>query len=176
MSQSYQRNANSGAEPNQPVQVPQKQAEGGIHETAQERPDISGDTGRSEKVDIDNRDEGEGEENISPPPDTEYPEQKHAGKVGYGPNYAETRGKVTLSEKMEGLKAEMKGKMTHNEKLMQKGHDKRTGQAKHREVEEGNNPGAFANAKEDDTEDKNPDSSEAGGRSEKETPQEDAEK
>ncbi|KAF8905086.1 hypothetical protein CPB84DRAFT_1960637 [Gymnopilus junonius] len=45
------------------------------------------------------------------PPLESYPEQKHAGKVGYGPNY---HSGATLEDKIEGLKDELKGKITHN--------------------------------------------------------------
>jgi len=50
MSQSYQPTVTNGAEPNQPLQIPQKHAEGGISETPQQRPDVAGDTGKSDPL------------------------------------------------------------------------------------------------------------------------------
>ncbi|QRW20729.1 hypothetical protein RhiXN_05718 [Rhizoctonia solani] len=40
-----------------------------------------------------------------------YPPQKHAGKVGYGPHYAEVHGKETgLGAKLTGMKEQLKGR------------------------------------------------------------------
>ena len=59
--------------------APATAAEHGVSEVAQQRPDIAGD---SEK------DHNKGA------PEGGYPEQLHAGKVGYGPHYAEMHGRV----------------------------------------------------------------------------------
>ncbi|KAG8936060.1 hypothetical protein FRC00_009807, partial [Tulasnella sp. 408] len=57
----------------------------------------------------------------------------------------------TMGEKIDGLKEEMKGKLKHDQHLIQEGHDKRTGELKRHQIEEDNNPKAFANAKPDDS-------------------------
>ncbi|SCV69977.1 BQ2448_1371 [Microbotryum intermedium] len=58
------------------------------------------------------------------PEHTEYPEQKHAGKVGLGPNY---KVHPTTSDKIEGQKDILIGKITGNEEKVQEGVDKKTG-------------------------------------------------
>ncbi|KAK0475888.1 hypothetical protein IW261DRAFT_1493481 [Armillaria novae-zelandiae] len=60
----------------------------------------------------------------------EYPEQKHAGKVGYGPQY---HSGPTFSDKVSGLKEVVKGKITGNQGLVQHGHDRKTGELKRKE-------------------------------------------
>ncbi|KAJ7472326.1 hypothetical protein B0H11DRAFT_1729718 [Mycena galericulata] len=65
--------------------------------------------------------------------DSQYPEQKHAGAVGYGPNYNQKAG---FLDKVTGLKEEFKGKVTKNPDLAAKGHDRMTGELKHKELEE----------------------------------------
>ncbi|KAF9479820.1 hypothetical protein BDN70DRAFT_664111 [Pholiota conissans] len=65
------------------------------------------------------------------PPYTDYPVQQHAGKVGYGPNYNADAGIV---DKVEGLTEEIVGKVTHNPKLIHKGHELHTGELKRREL------------------------------------------
>ncbi|KAG8987981.1 hypothetical protein FRB90_003041 [Tulasnella sp. 427] len=140
MSASFQRGTETGAEPGHPIQAPtdKKVADQGISETAHSRPDIAGSDSAADK----------------PAAHEDYPEQKHAGKVGYGPNFAEARGKVTMGEKIDGLKEEVKGKIKKDEHMIQEGHDKRTGELKRRQMEEENNPKAFAGAKPDES--KNP--------------------
>jgi uncharacterized protein YjbJ (UPF0337 family) len=39
-------------------------------------------------------------------------------------------------EKITGLKEQVKGKVTHNPELVAKGHDRMTGELKHKELEE----------------------------------------
>ncbi|KDE06155.1 hypothetical protein MVLG_03570 [Microbotryum lychnidis-dioicae p1A1 Lamole] len=58
------------------------------------------------------------------PEHTEYPEQRHAGKVGLGPNY---KVHPTTSDKIEGQKDILVGKITRNEEKVQDGLDKKTG-------------------------------------------------
>ncbi|KAJ7319030.1 hypothetical protein DFH08DRAFT_891352 [Mycena albidolilacea] len=77
--------------------------------------------------------------------DSQYPEQKHAGAVGYGPNYNQGAGFV---EKITGLKETVKGKVTHNPELAAKGHDRMTGELKHKELEEDAKADPFANPEE----------------------------
>ncbi|KAF9465901.1 hypothetical protein BDZ94DRAFT_1296101 [Collybia nuda] len=64
--------------------------------------------------------------------DEGYPEQKHAGKVGYGPNYNQGAG---FTDKVVGLKEEVKGKLTKNHELVERGKDRRTGELKRKEKE-----------------------------------------
>jgi len=66
--------------------------------------------------------------------DDEYPEQKHAGRVGLGPEYGkknkETHG---ITAKIAGYKEEIKGTITRNSDLVQKGRDRRTGELAQKE-------------------------------------------
>ncbi|KAG8919567.1 hypothetical protein FRC02_001559 [Tulasnella sp. 418] len=101
-----------------------------VHDKAQSRPDIAGDS----------------EKDHQGAPDSDYPPQLHAGKVGYGPHYAETHGKVSMGEKLSGIELELKGKITHNPELVQKGRDKFTGEAKRREMDEDSGKKVFKNA------------------------------
>jgi hypothetical protein len=64
---------------------------------------------------------------------SDYPEQKHAGVVGYGPNYT---NRVGLGEKVEGIKEQIKGKLTKNPDLVEHGHLRQTGQLKEHEEED----------------------------------------
>lgn len=82
--------------------------------------------------------------------DNTYPPQRHAGAVGYGPEY----GKGTVrrpsintlcvsligcmkgtSDKLQGLKEEFKGKLLHKPELVQHGRELRTGELKRKENE-----------------------------------------
>ncbi|KAJ7750398.1 hypothetical protein DFH07DRAFT_922590 [Mycena maculata] len=86
------------------------------------------------------------QENVEKDPvDSTYPEQKHAGAVGYGPNFNQQAG---LADKIGGLKDEIKGRITNNPELVAKGHDRRTGELKHKEQEEDDAQDPFANADE----------------------------
>ncbi|KAJ6598445.1 hypothetical protein DFH09DRAFT_903476 [Mycena vulgaris] len=76
--------------------------------------------------------------------DSTYPEQKHAGKVGLGPNYNQGAG---FLDKVTGLKEEIKGKVTKNPELVTKGHDRFTGELKHKELEEDGDPFAIPEEK-----------------------------
>ncbi|KAJ7768273.1 hypothetical protein B0H16DRAFT_1519218 [Mycena metata] len=77
--------------------------------------------------------------------DSQYPEQKHAGAVGFGPNYHQTPG---FLDKVTGLKEEMKGKVTRNPDLAAKGHDRMTGELKKKELEADAAEDPFANPEE----------------------------
>ncbi|CAE6443390.1 unnamed protein product [Rhizoctonia solani] len=73
----------------------------------------------------------------------QYPPQLHAGKVGYGPHYAEVHGKESgLGAKLTGVKEQLKGAITRNHELEQKGKDRRTGEltAKERAEDDAKNP------------------------------------
>jgi len=80
-------------------------------------------------------------------PDTEYPEQKHAGKVGLGPEYGkksrETHG---INAKIKGYKEEFKGTVTRNSDLVQKGKERRTGDLAQKEEEKKENDNPFEKA------------------------------
>ncbi|PPQ88186.1 hypothetical protein CVT25_005151 [Psilocybe cyanescens] len=60
-----------------------------------------------------------------------YPVQRHAGKVGYGPNFSSGAG---LIDKVTGLATEIKGKATHNPALVHHGHEIFTGEAKRKKI------------------------------------------
>ncbi|KAH9481710.1 hypothetical protein JR316_0006237 [Psilocybe cubensis] len=83
----------------------------------------------------------------APGGDTTYPEQLHAGKVGYGPNF---RTSPSLGDKIQGLKEELKGKVTRNPDLVQHGKDVKSGEERRKDLlgEDEHNP--FDNVKEDD--------------------------
>ncbi|KXN82940.1 hypothetical protein AN958_02023 [Leucoagaricus sp. SymC.cos] len=60
-----------------------------------------------------------------------YPEQRHAGKVGYGPNY---HPEATMTDKIVGLSEEIHGKLAHKPDLIERGHDKKTGKTRRRNL------------------------------------------
>ncbi|TFK95031.1 hypothetical protein K466DRAFT_508545 [Polyporus arcularius HHB13444] len=78
-------------------------------------------------------------------PSDGYPEQKHAGAVGYGPEYGKG---ASTGDKIAGFKEEVKGKLFHKPELVQHGQEMRTGALKKNAMEDDkNNP--FQTAKED---------------------------
>ncbi|TRM59022.1 hypothetical protein BD626DRAFT_174441 [Schizophyllum amplum] len=68
----------------------------------------------------------------APPNNESYPEQKHAGTVGYGPAF---HIGPTTGDKMAGLKETAKGKLTGNHDLVRQGKERRTGELQKREQE-----------------------------------------
>ncbi|KAK0437836.1 hypothetical protein EV421DRAFT_1907038 [Armillaria borealis] len=72
----------------------------------------------------------------------EYPEQKHTGKVGYGPQY---HSGPTFTDKVSGLKEVVKGKITGNQDLVQEGHERQTGELKRKEKQQDMEEDPFAN-------------------------------
>ncbi|OJT07036.1 hypothetical protein TRAPUB_2067 [Trametes pubescens] len=76
-----------------------------------------------------------------------YPEQRHAGAVGYGPEYMKG---ATTGDKLAGIKEEVKGKLFRKPDLVEHGREMRTGELKKKQQEDDANP--FANAKEDPSE------------------------
>ncbi|KAJ3562945.1 hypothetical protein NP233_g9264 [Leucocoprinus birnbaumii] len=75
---------------------------------------------------------GSGSESTSSPSmDSSYPEQRHAGKIGYGPNF---RQSASMMDKLSGLTEEIHGKLAHNPELVKEGHEKRTGELKRRKA------------------------------------------
>ncbi|KAF4610047.1 hypothetical protein D9613_010664 [Agrocybe pediades] len=60
-----------------------------------------------------------------------YPEQRHAGKIGYGPNFNTGAG---LGDKLIGLAEEIRGKLTGNRDLVRHGHDVFSGESKRRKL------------------------------------------
>ncbi|KAJ3887976.1 hypothetical protein GG344DRAFT_68348 [Lentinula edodes] len=86
-----------------------------------------------------------------------YPEQHHAGAVGYGPNY---RQGPSLTDKLSGLKEELKGKVTKNPGLVEHGKEMKTGELKKKEQEEDmNNLDPFGTADDEEEKKKDDDSS-----------------
>ncbi|KAF8505225.1 hypothetical protein JB92DRAFT_2965732 [Gautieria morchelliformis] len=68
--------------------------------------------------------------------DARYPEQRHAGAVGYGPEYLShhhAKDGATLGDKITGVTEQVVGKITRKPKLVKKGHDKETGEQKKQE-------------------------------------------
>ncbi|KAG7440471.1 uncharacterized protein BT62DRAFT_584833 [Guyanagaster necrorhizus] len=64
-------------------------------------------------------------QNVGSEKHDEYPEQKHAGKVGYGPQY---HSGPTFTDKVTGLKEVVKGKITGNQGLVRQGQERQTGE------------------------------------------------
>ncbi|PPQ72205.1 hypothetical protein CVT24_002362 [Panaeolus cyanescens] len=60
-----------------------------------------------------------------------YPEQRHAGKVGYGPNY---NVHASFADVVTGVADELRGKMTHNPDLVHHGHELLSGEEKRKEL------------------------------------------
>ncbi|OCH89181.1 hypothetical protein OBBRIDRAFT_836030 [Obba rivulosa] len=70
--------------------------------------------------------------------DEAYPEQRHAGAIGYGPGYA--KGAPT-SDKIAGFKDVVKGKILRKPDVVQYGHELRTGEIKKkRQAQDDTNP------------------------------------
>ncbi|KAF9028901.1 hypothetical protein BDZ89DRAFT_951019 [Hymenopellis radicata] len=63
---------------------------------------------------------------------SEYPEQRHAGAIGYGPNY---HAGPTMTDKIVGMKEVVKGKVTKNPDLIQHGQERKTGVLQQKERE-----------------------------------------
>ncbi|EJF67162.1 hypothetical protein DICSQDRAFT_47591 [Dichomitus squalens LYAD-421 SS1] len=77
--------------------------------------------------------------------DSAYPPQRHAGAVGYGPEYGKGAG---TSDKLQGFQEEVKGKVLRKPDLVQHGHEMRTGQLKKKQLQDdfGGDGGPFAKA------------------------------
>jgi len=63
----------------------------------------------------------------------DYPEQRHAGAVEYGPTYKKGTG---MGEKIAGIKDQVKGKITRNPDLVEYGQLRKTGELQRREEKE----------------------------------------
>ncbi|KAF9451593.1 hypothetical protein P691DRAFT_616856, partial [Macrolepiota fuliginosa MF-IS2] len=72
-----------------------------------------------------------GTDSNKPASNDAYPEQRHAGKVGYGPNY---NVGASFLDKVVGLTEELHGKIAHRPELVKEGRDKISGEAKRRKV------------------------------------------
>ncbi|KAJ7220560.1 hypothetical protein GGX14DRAFT_694913 [Mycena pura] len=81
----------------------------------------------------------------APLENSQYPEQKHAGAVGYGPNW---HSKPGFLDKVTGIKEQVSGKVTRNPELAQRGHDRRTGELHQNELEADAKEDPFANPEE----------------------------
>ncbi|KAJ3859259.1 hypothetical protein EV359DRAFT_68311 [Lentinula novae-zelandiae] len=98
-----------------------------------------------------------GDVNNSASSSSSYPEQHHAGAVGYGPNY---RQGASLGDKLTGLKEELKGKVTKNPGLVEHGREMKSGELKKKEEEEDmNNLDPFGTADDDEDSSTNPNDS-----------------
>ncbi|TFK37099.1 hypothetical protein BDQ12DRAFT_713724 [Crucibulum laeve] len=60
-----------------------------------------------------------------------YPVQRHAGKVGYGPNYNIS---ASISDRVTGIVEEVRGKITKNPELVRHGHAVFTGEEKRKHM------------------------------------------
>ncbi|KAF9526346.1 hypothetical protein CPB83DRAFT_857942 [Crepidotus variabilis] len=71
--------------------------------------------------------------NSAPAPmqDEDLPEQKHVGKVGYGPNY---HAGPTLEDKVGGLKEELLGKIQRKPERIEHGHEIRSGEERRKKL------------------------------------------
>jgi len=84
----------------------------------------------------------------------QYPEQRHAGKVdGVGPEFG-AANRVTVSDRLQGWKDQIKGTVTRKPDVKQRGLERRTGELKEKEKEEADKSDPFANAPDDKTDDK----------------------
>jgi len=95
----------------------------------------------------------------------QYPEQRHSGKVdGVGPEFG-AFNHVSVFERLEGLKEEIKGSIMHKPEVKQHGKDLISGESKRREKEKQDKGGAFKNAGGGGSEEKIPDKTEKEGSS-----------
>ncbi|KAI0330333.1 hypothetical protein GY45DRAFT_1323892 [Cubamyces sp. BRFM 1775] len=62
-----------------------------------------------------------------------YPEQRHAGAVGYGPEYGKG---ASTGDKITGLKDEVKGKILRKPDVVEHGREMRTGELKKKQQED----------------------------------------
>lgn len=88
-------------------------------------------------------------------PEGGYPPQLHAGAVGLGPEYG-VQQQATAYDKLEGLKEEIKGKVTRNPDKVQHGKEMRTGELKRKQHEQ-DDADPFGTAGDDPTKEKKPD-------------------
>jgi len=105
-----------------PPKAKSSQSETGVHPSA-----VGSATQPDTKTPGDQQENGD-----KPKEDSEYPEQKHAGMVGYGPEYNKGAG---FDEKLAGVKEMIKGKLTGKSELVERGHERKTGELKHKEME-----------------------------------------
>ncbi|RPD65104.1 hypothetical protein L226DRAFT_556117 [Lentinus tigrinus ALCF2SS1-7] len=71
---------------------------------------------------------------VQPPAEnSEYPEQKHAGAVGFGPEYGKG---ASTGDKFAGMKEEVKGKILHKPDLVEHGRELRSGVVKKKQMED----------------------------------------
>jgi len=76
--------------------------------------------------------------------DGDLPPQRHAGKVGYGPNY---QSGPSVGDKITGVKEQVLGKVKNDPDLVQKGQDRLDGTLKEKEqAEEDSKSNPFATA------------------------------
>ncbi|KAL5483482.1 hypothetical protein ACEPAI_8714 [Sanghuangporus weigelae] len=91
-------------------------------------------------------------EGSSTEPEGGYPEQLHAGKLdGLGPEYGKTH-RVTLGDRLQGVKEEIKGSVKRDPELKKTGKERMTGELKRKQIEKESNPDSpqIADDKKDD--------------------------
>ncbi|KIP04079.1 hypothetical protein PHLGIDRAFT_20076 [Phlebiopsis gigantea 11061_1 CR5-6] len=82
-------------------------------------------------------------------PEDGYPEQRHAGAVGYGPEFGQ-QNRPTASEKIQGMKEEIAGKVTRNAGKVEHGKQMRTGELKRKQKQNDDNPNPLASVDDDE--------------------------
>jgi len=93
--------------------------------------------------------------------DDGYPEQRHAGKLdGVGPEYG-MQNRVTVFERLQGVKEQVKGTILRKPDVKQHGKERMTGELKKKQKEEEDKADPFGNAPDDKSEEKP--SEDAGG-------------
>jgi len=84
--------------------------------------------------------------------DDGYPEQRHAGKLeGVGPEYG-MQNRVTVFERLQGVKEQVKGTILRKPDVKQHGKERMTGELKKKEKEEADKADPFGNAPDDKSE------------------------
>ncbi|EJD08447.1 uncharacterized protein FOMMEDRAFT_144332 [Fomitiporia mediterranea MF3/22] len=79
-------------------------------------------------------------------PEGGYPKQLHAGKLeGRGPEYWKMHG-VTIGERLQGVREEIKGTIKHDPELKKTGKERMTGELKRKQLDEGSNADPFNTA------------------------------
>ncbi|KLO09483.1 hypothetical protein SCHPADRAFT_893067 [Schizopora paradoxa] len=97
---------------------------------------------------------GEGGEGQKGQNDEMYPEQRHAGKLeGVGPEYG-AANRVTLSDRLQGVKEKVKGTILRKPEVKERGQERMTGELKKKEKEEADKASPFGNAPDDKSEEK----------------------
>ncbi|KIM40576.1 hypothetical protein M413DRAFT_446010 [Hebeloma cylindrosporum] len=92
---------------------------------------------------------GEGTSHTAFASEPDMPAQRHAGKVGLGPNY---HAGPTLEDKVVGVKEEVLGKITHKPERIQHGHEVLTGEERRKKLTGEDEPNPFQDKSGDEEE------------------------